>query len=598
MSAAAFPIVTIAGFSTLGASPFRLQTPIKDTQVQDSASWYRGTHAFKFGIEYRRGFNRDDTDTSSSGSFGFTPLITAQPGVGNTGSAFASFLLGEVNSASIVRPDVISSHAAYWSWYVQDDWRISDRLTLNLGLRWEVEMPRTVDEDQMNSFDTQAINPVSGTPGVITFPGRNGVPRRAFDPDYNNFGPRFGFAWRVPSRRSTVIRGGGGLFFGPTVSNIVATAAALGFSSDVSLLATQPGLNSAMRLRDGFSASAVRPSSDQLGAGFGAVPLGTAPRNTVTFFERSRPTPLSLQYNLDVQHELGRQLLVEAGYIANLSHHLTGNDLTINQVPSERMGPGNAQARRPFPQFTNVFVINPPAGNSTYHAFFVKGEKRYAAGFSLLAHYTFSKFIDDVASFNEYGNPGSYMDAYNRRLDKSLSGNDVRHRAVISAVYELPLLRGSRSLLASVFGGWKTGVLASFQAGPPFTVFNLADTTNAFAAGPLRPDLIAEPFLSGDLRSISQWFNTGAFRLPDPYRFGNAPRSVLRGPGINNIDLSLLKNFSITERVKAEFRGESYNFLNHTNFGLPGSTLGAPGFGVITSARPGRAVQLGLRITF
>jgi hypothetical protein len=596
VSGAAFPIMSITGMVGLSGNPFRLQTPIDDTQVQDSLSWYRGSHAFKFGFEHRRGYNRDDTDTSSSGNFAFTPLITGQPSVASTGFAFASFLLGEANSVAIVRPDVIASRAGYWAMYVQDDWRLTDRLTLNVGIRWETELPRRVDEDRMNSFDMRAINPLSGTPGVVTFAGRNGVSRTAYDADYNNFGPRLGFALRVPGTGNTVLRGGGGLFYGSTVSNIIATAAALGFTTDVSLIATQPGINSALRLRDGVPVFS-RSSVDQFDAGFGAVPLGQSPRTTVTFFERERPTPISFQYNLDVQHELRANLLLDVGYLANLSHHLTGNDLTLNQVSPDRMGPGNAQLRRPFPQFTSVLVINPPAGNSTYHAGFAKIEKRYAAGLSLLAHYTFSKFIDDVASFSEYGNPGSYMDAYNRRLDKSLSGNDVRHRGVISGVYELPFFRG-RSAPAYVLGGWKTGILVSMQAGPPFTVTTASDTTNAFAAGPLRPDVGADPELSNDDRSISRWFYTGAFSAPAANRFGTAPRSVLRGPAIFNVDVSLAKNFHITERMNIEFRGEGYNATNHTNLGLPGSTFGAAGFGVINSARAARTVQLGLRVSF
>jgi hypothetical protein len=167
----------------------------------------------------------------------------------------------------------------------------------------------------------------------------------------------------------------------------------------------------------------------------------------VGFFERDRPTPISYQYNLNIQKELPANTVVEIGYMANVSHHLTANDLSINQVAPHLMGPGDSQARRPFPQFSNVFILNPAVGNSTYHAGFAKAEKRYSAGFSLLAHYTFSKFIDDVASSNEYGDPASYMDAYNRRLDKSLSGSDVPHRVVLSGLYEPKYLHG-----------WKFGV--------------------------------------------------------------------------------------------------------------------------------------------
>ena len=592
-----FPRFNVTGYSALGPSQrFRLQTPIDDTQVQDALSWYRGRHAFKVGMEYRRGFNRDDTDTSSAGEFSFSPLNTGLPGQGTTGNALASFLLGEVNGASSVRADVIGSHASYWAAYWQDDWRTNERLTFNIGLRWEAGTPRRVDENRMNSFDTRAINPVSGTPGVVTFAGRNGVPETAWDTDWKNFGPRFGFAWRIFGRSNTVVRGGGGFFYGPTVSDIVATAAALGFSRDISLISTQPGITSAMRLREGFPQT-PRVPIEQLGAGFGAVPLGSPTTTSVTFFERSRPMPISLQYNLNVQHELRRNLLVETGYLANLSHHLTAGNLTINQVPPEKMGPGNAQLLRPYPQFSNVSVINPPLGNSTYHAWFIKAERRYSSNLTLVAHYTFSKFIDDVASFSEYGDPGSYMDAYNRGLDKGLSGSDVRHRAVLSGVFALPFFR-SRGLLAYVLGGWKTGVIAVLQSGPPFTVYNLTNTTNAFPAGSLRPDLVADPKLAAADRSIARWFNTDAFRAPAPYRFGTSPRSVLRGPAIGNIDLSLLKEFRLTERWKLETRGEFFNFPNHTQFGLPGRTLGGPNFAVINSARDARNIQIGARISF
>lgn len=592
-----FPIIGITGFAGLGRAPFRLNNrPSDDVQYQESLSWFQGKHALKFGGEFRRGYFNDNNDLSSSGQFSFTPAITGQPGVANTGNALSSFLLGEVNNANTQRPDEINSRSNYWALYVQDDYRVTESLTLNLGLRWEVNMPRTEDNNRMNSFDTAAINPVSRTPGVITFAGLNGVPRTAFDPDYNNLGPRFGFAWRLPGSRATVVRGGAGIFFGEIVSNIIGTAAALGFSTDTTVTSAEPGIVSAMVLRDGFP-SQPRVPVDQLGPGFGAVVPGTAPTTSVTFFERNRPTPYSIQYNLNVQHEVRSNLLVEAGYLANLSHRLTANDLTINQVPPELAGPGNAQVRRPYPQFSGVSVINPPVGNSTYHAFTVKAERRYASGVTFLGHYTFAKFIDDVTSFSEYGNVGSYMDAYNRGLDKAISGNDIRHRAVISGVYALPRISASR-VLNFIAGGWRTGVIASFQSGPPFTVYNNTNDTNMFPAGTVRPNLVGDPSLDSEERTLARWFNTGAFAAPAQFRFGTSPRSVLRGPGVTNIDLSLTKIFPITERIRTEFRGEFFNLLNQANFGAPGATLGTPEFGVISSAREPRRIQLALRLTF
>ena len=503
----------------------------------------------------------------------------------------ATFLLGQANSATVLRSDPFRSRAKYWGAYIQDDWRVSTRLTVNLGLRWEGTTPRTEDNNRMNSFDPNAINPVSGTRGVVTFAGLNGVPRTAFDFDAHNFGPRAGFAWHV--RDKTVIRGGGGIFYGPIANAIIGTAAALGFSTNCSISATQPGINNAMVLAAGLPASAC--PGTQLGPGFGAVPVGSAPNTAVTFFERSRPTPISYQFNFDVQQELANNLLLEVGYLSNLSHHLTAPDLPIDQVPPSLMGPGNAQVRRPFPQFTNVSVINPPLGNSEYNAGFVKLERRFSAGLSLLAHYTFSKLIDDVESFTEFGSVGSYMNFYDLGLDRGPSGSDIRHRAVLSAVYDLPLLR-NRGWLTRLLGGWKTGTIATFQSGPAFTVYSSVDQTNAFPSGTNRAQLVGDPHAAGG--TIAQWFNRAAFQLPAPYLFGNAGRGILNGPGLWNIDASFIKSFPIRERWRADLRADFFNFLNHANFGLPGAMVGTPAFGVISSSGAARSSQLALRIEF
>ena len=594
VSKAGFPIIGITGITGLSGAPFRFSSPLLDYQIQNAISWFRGKHALKAGIEARLGIFNDDTDTSSSGNFSFTPLLTALPNVANTGIAFATFLLGEANSASILRPDPVRSRSEYWGAYIQDDWRVSNTLTMNLGIRWEGTTPRREDQNRFNAFDTKALNPISNTPGVVTFAGINNVPRTAWDFDGNNFGPRAGLAWRV--RERTVIRAGGGVIYGAAVNSIVGTAASLGFSTNFAINATQPGFNSAMRLRDGFP-SLTRPTVDQLGAGFGAVAAGRAPNTAVTFFERSRPTPVSFQSNISIQQELAKAFLVEGGYIGNLSHHLTAPDMSINQVPFEKLGPGDAQSKRPFPQFSNVSVINPPLGNSAYHAGFVKVERRFHSGLSLLSHYTFSKFLDDVESFSEIGDAGSYMDFYNRKLDRGLSGSDVRHRAVVSLVYALPRWKAHR-YIDRIAGGWKTGVIATYQAGSPFSVFNSVNATNAFTPGAVRPDLTGDPYLSGSARKLSQWFNTDAFKAPAPYRFGTAGRSILTGPATTNVDTSLIKSFPIHEALRFEIRAEFFNLLNHANFNLPGHSLGAPGFGLINSAKAGRAGQFALRLEF
>jgi hypothetical protein len=598
VSNAAFPTINVNGYALLGAqgttnaAVARVQTPITDTQILDALSKYHGKHAFKTGFEYRRGYNRETDDTTSSGILAFTRQITGQPGVSGTGDAFASFLTGSANTAGFQNSDAIATHASYYALFAQDDYRVTNRLTINAGLRWEVELPRTAEGNRLNSFNPTAINPVSGTPGVVTFAGVNGTPSSSFDPNYRNFGPRLGFAYNTPFLKNLVIRGGAGIFYGPMVSNSVGPSAALGFGDSLSLVAPNADTTAALLLRNGFPAY-TRPSIGT--PGFGAVVFNAKPNTAVTFFNRNRPTPVSYQYNLDVQDEIASNLVLEFGYIGNVSHHLTAGDLSIDQVPDQLLAAGNLQWLRPFPQFSNVSIINPPVGNSTYNAGFVKLERRFSHGFSFLAHYTYSKFLDDAAAANEYGDPGSYMDAYNRRLDKGLSGSDIPHRGVVTVLYLVPQFAGHKFTHA-VLGGWQTGVLANLQSGQPFTVFDSVNRSNSFSAGTMRPNLVADP--ASGAQSLSRWFNTAAFQSAAPYTFGNSPRSVLRGPAWKTVDVTLSKHFHVTERWSTELRGELFNVLNHANFDTPGHTLGNADFGVISSAEPARTVQVALRVLF
>ncbi|MEQ1948519.1 MAG: carboxypeptidase regulatory-like domain-containing protein [Bryobacteraceae bacterium] len=593
VSTAAFPAFTIPGYATLGnpTAVARFQTPILDKQIIDAVTWQHGRHAFKFGGEFRAGANDEIRDRSSAGAFTFSPLITGFNGTG--GNGLASFLLGQTNSAAIQVSDKIPSRASYFGFYFQDDWRVTDRLTVNAGIRWEVELPRRVVDNKMNSFDPLAINPVSGTPGVVTFAGVNGVSERAFQTDWNNFGPRLGFAYRIPGKTDTVIRGGAGIFYGPTVSNTIGDVASLGFSTAASYTTAQAANAIVFPLQSGVPAY-TRPA---LNSAFGAVPVGTSPNTAISFFNPKQVAPVSYQYNLDIQREVIRDLLLEVGYIGNVSHHLTANDFSLNQVPANRLITANTQALRPFPQFTNVTWLNPSIGNSTYHGGFIRAEKRMSHGLSFLAHYTLSKFIDDVESSNEYGTSGSYMDAYNRQLDKGLSGSDLPHHVVVTLLYEVPKFRGNR-IVNGTLGGWKIGVLETYQSGPVFTVTTASNTTNAFPAGTLRPNVSGNPSLPSDQRTISRWFNTSLFSQPAALAFGNAPRSLLRGAPIVTTDATFEKSFSLTERTKFDLRGEFYNLFNHAIFNTPGSVFGAADFGAVTSTRPPRTVQLAARLSF
>jgi len=215
----------------------------------------------------------------------------------------------------------------------------------------------------------------------------------------------------------------------------------------------------------------------------------------------------------------------------------------------------------------------------------------------MLAHYTKSRYYDDAESANEYGSTGSYMDQYRRDLDWARSASDVPDQFVATVLLEVPRLGGPAALNAAL-SQWRIGLLETLHSGPVFTVITTANATNAFPAGPLRPNLVGDPALPGDQRTLAHWFNTAAFVNPAAYSFGDAPRSVLRGPGLATTDVTLERAIPVSGRVKVDVRIEAYNVLNHTNFNTPGSTLGAADFGVITSARAARTVQLGARLKF
>ena len=593
-SATASAATTNFGTASLSSPTVaRVQTPVTDLQVLDSVTWSHGTHAFKFGGEYRAGANDESRDRGSSGNLTFSPLITSNLGAANTGNALASFLLGEVNAASLQYSDVIRTRASYAAFYAQDDWRLTPRLTLNYGLRWEAEFPRYEVDNRQSSFDPLAINPVSGTPGVVTFAGVNGAPRRAFATDLNNFGPRVGFAYQLTSSGRTVLRGGSGILYGTTISNSVGDQAALGFSTSASWVVAQATTQSAFVLRDGFPVY-TRPETN---SAYGAVPVGTRPTTSVAFFDPNQQAPTSYQGNLDLQHELYAGFVIEGGVIANISRHLTANDFSLNQVAPDRMGPGDTQRLRPFPQFSNVILLNPAIGKSSYYAGFVRLQKRFSDGFSLLAHYTKSRYMDDAESANEYGSTGSYMDAYHRELDWARSASDVPDHLVVTLLYEVQPFT-DRAWANAALAHWRIGVLETLMSGPPFTVITAANTTNAFPAGPLRPNLAGDPEVRSNERTLSRWFNTAAFVNPANFTFGNSPRSVLRGPGSITTDLTLEKTIGLVGEKTFDVRVEAYNLFNRANFNIPGYTLGAADFGVISSARPARTVQLGARFSF
>jgi hypothetical protein len=245
----------------------------------------------------------------------------------------------------------------------------------------------------------------------------------------------------------------------------------------------------------------------------------------------------------------------------------------------------------------------PMWGNSSYHALNLKVEKRFSHGLNFLANYTFSKFIDDVAAQYEVGAVGGgIQNLYNRRAEKSLSGNDVRNRLVWSSVYELPIGRGKRwvnqGVQSMVLGGWNLGTILLLQAGSPYGLITQVNSTNAFTPGSQRVSLLRNPELPESQRRVERWFDTSAVAAPAQFTFGNSGRALLTGPGITGLDVSLLKNHRWKEHFNIQFRFEAFNILNHANFQEPGRVLGSPVFGIIDNTLPARILQFGLKLEF
>jgi len=591
----AFPQFTVAGYTNLGpATHERIQTPIVDQHVVNALSIFRGKHSFKAGGEFRHGRNVDNFNQLISGSFAFNVQPTQQPGVNNTGNGLASLLLGFPNSGNIRYTDELDRRASYYALFFQDDWKVTQNLTLNLGLRWEAHTPRIDASDRQNSFDRSAINPISGTPGVVTFAGKNGLGSRLYNGDWNNFAPRFGIAWKP--RSGTVVRTGYGLFFGVPLPGSNNTSA--GYETSGQFTTPDNGITAPFLLRNGVPDTS-RTAQD---AGFGAVRVGQAIRFSPEFIDQQRALGYTQQWNFSIQQELRGRMLIEAAYLGNAGHKLNAPDANINQVRPERMAAGNAQILRPFPQFGNVTLVTPMWGNSNYHSMNLKTEKRFANGLNFLANYTWAKFIDDVPAAQENGAlTGGPQNIYDLRAERSLAGNDVRHRFVWSSVYELPFGKGrpfwNQGKAATIFGGWNIGAIVTLQAGSSVGLTVQNNNTNAFS-GPLRVNVLRNPELPKGERTVERWFDTTAVAAPPALTFGNSGRALLTGPGVANWDMSLLKNTSLGESVNLQFRAESFNVFNRANFEEPSRALGAPGFGVISIARAARTMQLGLKLTF
>ncbi|MEZ5391721.1 MAG: carboxypeptidase regulatory-like domain-containing protein [Bryobacterales bacterium] len=594
----AFATFQVNGLTQLGVTPHeRIQDPIRTIEITNNQTWIRGAHQIKYGGTMRYARNIDQFNPSMGGIFNFNNRAT---GVGT-----AELLLGHVNSGTLIQTDQLDTRTDYFGFFVQDDWKVTSKLSLNLGLRWEFDTPRWERNNHQSGFNWDQTNPVSGTPGVVTFAGVDGVSKYSHNTYLGGFGPRFGFAYQASSK--TVLRGGYGINYYGAYAGAVPNAMSLGFSLNGSFPSPDGGFTQAFGLASGMPAI-----TREALAAFGSVPFGSSPVVSPDYIEGPHRNAMAQQWNFGIQHQLGGDYLLEVTYTANMGHRLGGQNMNWNQIPLVNgQGPAKqSQQLRLFPQFNNVTQISPDWGNSSYNSGNVKLEKRYSNGFNMLFNYTYAKYLDDVEGNSELaGLAGNgYTHFQLRNLDRSYSGSDIRHRVAASAVYELPFGRDRKfgiqnRALDAIFGGWGLGVITEFRTGSPYSVIENTNTSNTYAASQ-RPNILGDPEKLSNWRDNvkgTTFFDTSLFAAPGTGIFGNAPRAVCCGPGFANIDSSIHKWFNFTERFKLQFRGDFYNVMNHANFASPGTNRGRGDFGTVSSVLTGtggRVTQLALRFEF
>ena len=628
----AFPPIVVDGILAFGsgrggfAGGYRKHHTI---QLSDSLTWIRGRHAMKFGTDQRWNRLNFVNRLNPSGNFSFTSALTNNPQVpAGSGVAFATFLLGEVSGGSqSIRP-FFAFHSASNGIFAQDDFKITRRLTLNIGLRYDIATGPVERWNRSSNFDVFATNPLTNTPGALLYAGAT-KDRHFTIPPKKNFGPRIGFAWDVKGDGKTAVRAGYGLIYnaiesGDTVGD---NPNSLGYSVDTPFVPVGGGPFKAFQLSVG-PATLLQPQGI---AGGPSAFRGQA----VRFQELRPPTPYVQQWNLTIQRELLGKVVVAATYAGNHGVHLFGGNYDLNQldpkffslgltlqdlVPNPYFGQittgllagatvARSQLLRPFPDYQGIGILANHGASSTYHSFQFTAERRYTNGLSALVSYTNSKLIDD--SFSIAGGGGGSGDfrigRLNRAQDRAIDEEDISQRLVVSAVYELPFGTGRRFLkdgvVGHVVGGWLINTITTLQTGRPLKVRGANNFT-----GINWPDMICDPTLDGGQRTANTWFNTSCFRNPPNFVVGNVPRTLpnTRGPGYKDVALSLFRRQKLTEKLNIEFRAEAFNAFNFVNYDDPNVTFtpNAQGvntnanFGRITSSLPARRIQFGLRLAF
>jgi len=568
--------ITITGFSPLGHEGNNPQNSVTNTfQILDTATYSRGRHLLKFGGDIRFVQQNAFRDVQSRGLIQFSPFGQI------TGNALGDLLLGFPLLTGGARVDNAQHlRSTSYNFFFNDSVRVTNRLTLIGGLRYEYNSPPVDAFDRANIY-----NPSTRTLARV---GTGGVPRSGFTPDRNNFAPRVGVAWTIGDQGNTVIRAGYGVYYDQSP---LAPGEALYFNApffDFNLFFSLPGLP--LTLNNPFPAFFPFPLPDSALA-----------------IQRDLRTGSMQHWSVNVQQQLGRSRVLEVAYVGSKGKNLL-SARDINQPAPSVLPPGLPFVPRPNPFFDDITELESRA-SSRYDSLQVRLQQRLNSGLAVLGAYTWSKSTDDASNFfSSAGDPNFPQDSNNPQAERGRSNFDVRHRLSVSYTYDFPFGKGQahladRGWVSTLLSGWQTFGIVTVQTGRPFTVALLGEIDNSgtgrsalgFGAND-RPNLAGNPDLSG--RTPERWFNTAAFVFPAPGTFGNAGRNILEGPAYQNVNVSLVKNTALTERLNLQLRAEAFNLFNHPNFNLPDNFLGSPTFGRITSARDPRHLQFGVKLLF
>lgn len=631
-----FPGIAPAGFRALGVGgPDIRRNAFMTHSLQIANTKIAGRHTLKFGLDARL-FRVNNLEAgAATGNFNFGPNFTQGPNANvasaTSGNGLASFLLGLGGGIFTTKFRDLATQSFYYGPYIQDDWRVTDRLSLNMGLRWEIETPRTERYDRMNYFDPTIRNPLSDRTGLnlqggLVYVGVGGAERRQFKTDLKNFGPRLGFAYQITPQ--TVVRAAGGIFYGAHPYSAGGVIGALGFRTDTPFLGTIDTVTPNFRLSDPFPNGFLPASGSSLGASSftGTVVNGPLPDQNAT---------RTYSWNGSIQRQFFG-ILAEAAYVGTRAIDLTegADNYNLNQLRPEQLALGTALADRvpnpffglinvapynlptiprrnliaPYPQYSVVNPLFKTDATSSFHSLQLRAERRLSNGVTFQLSYTKQKLIDTYSNIAQVGRAVAIQNIYDRGAEKAVSPNDVSQRLVASFVAQVPFGRGKRfgnglpGVVDAVLGNWQMNGIYTWQTGLPL----LITTTNTSQSGSntLRPNNNGRSALieGGDPQTrLDRWFNTSVFSQPAPFTFGNTGRTLpdVRGPNSVNMDFSLFKNFPIRERVNVQFRAEAFNVTNTPVFGLPDQALNSQTFGQInTQANSPRQIQFALKLLF